>query len=132
MKTPIKAAIATASVASVIAVATLYLQDPRKELKAYIQAALINGCKPVIDICTSNCVKDIVYYGPPECLPKEIMRASTKEATEAYVELAEDLKIKVKTIKDFKKMPHKIREELGKVKQLKNIKEDLISEHGLF
>ncbi len=91
-ETTIKATIvATAAIVSTILIMDSRISDA--EFKTYIETALQNGCPIVIDICTKDCGKDVVYTGHKDCLPAEIVQIDGRRAQDLYIELAEDYRI---------------------------------------
>ena len=96
------------------------------EVQTYIQEALIKGCKPVLDLCESNCKSiDVTKFVKAECIPTGgIMRIDYKRAQNNYIKLAE--KLGVKNIADFEKLPTAIRTKLSeKGSVMETVKEDL-------
>lgn len=96
------------------------------EIQTYIQEALIKGCKPVLDLCESNCKSiDVTKFVKAECIPTGgIMRVDYRRAQNNYIKLAE--KLKIKNIADFTNLPILIREKLEKGGAvLETVKEDL-------
>lgn len=97
------------------------------EVQTYIQEALIKGCKPVLDLCSSNCKSiDVTKFVKAECIPAGgIMRIDYKRAQNNYIKLAE--KLGVKNTADIGKLPTAIRTQLSaKGTTLEAVKEDLI------
>jgi len=96
-----------------------------EEIQQYIASALSNGCKPAIDLCSSDCKsKNIVAEVSPQCIPKEIMRVDYRRAQDNYINLAKNLGIK--DTGNFEKLPTLIREKLEKDGIiLQAVKEDL-------
>ena len=93
------------------------------EIKSYITKSLLFGCKPIVDVCTSDCGKPITYEGNPECLANGIIRADPQRVQDLYIELGKDLGVKEFNLE---KLPDDIRIELEKKgSKLEVIKEDL-------
>lgn len=84
------------------------------ELKQYIQDSLARGCRPVIDVCTSDCGSvDPLQNVAEECVVPDgqIIRVSYTRAQNGYVKLAQDLGISA-TNTPALELPDKIREKL--------------------
>lgn len=83
------------------------------ELQKYIEDALIKGCKPVIDICTSDCkARDFSLDVKSGCVPSTVMRTDIKTALGGYLAVAE--KYGVADV-EVSKLPESIRTEMTKV-----------------
>ena|SRR3990167_1707647 len=94
------------------------------EIQKYIQDSLISGCRPVINICTSDCnQRDITKDVKAECLPAKVLRVSAERATDNYIKLAKKNNVEILALND---LPIKLRDKLSdKGVVLSPIKEDL-------
>jgi len=86
---------------------TLFAVDESLAIQDYIKSALINGCRPVIDICTSNCSKAITEEDQlkagvsQSCVQVVPLRVTAEKAQNNYISLAKKLgveKIDLQTI----------------------------------
>jgi hypothetical protein len=63
-----------------------------KAFNSYVETALANGCRPIVDICTNNCkaVLKLNEQGiKSDCATTHIIRMNFKEAHDRYYALAE-------------------------------------------
>jgi hypothetical protein len=99
------------------------------ELQQYIQDSLARGCRPVIDVCTSDCgTTDPLENVSEECASPDgkVIRVSYTRAQGGYVKLAQDLGISATTT-PITELPDKIREKLADQGiPVEPVKEDLI------
>ncbi|MCX6785923.1 MAG: hypothetical protein NTZ18_03685 [Candidatus Komeilibacteria bacterium] len=107
---------------------TLNVSDT--EIENYIQTAIANGCRPVIDVCESNCgkIKDYADFGVSEqCIQGgQVLRMNYKRANDGLLSLAKKLNVDL-TQENMEQLPVKIREKLEvKGMAMQPVKESLI------
>ncbi|MFA6157998.1 MAG: hypothetical protein WC763_00015 [Candidatus Paceibacterota bacterium] len=84
------------------------------ELKQYIQDSLARGCRPIIDVCTSDCGSAEPQQNvTEECIipSGDIIKVSYTRAQNGYVKLAQDLGISATNTSPLE-LPDRIREKL--------------------
>lgn len=83
-----------------------------EEIQNFIEKALIKGCRPVRDVCDSECGSKEVDLSdvPMECR-KPVLRVSTDRSEENYIKLARKHGIKGFNMDEW---PKQIRESLEK------------------
>lgn len=116
MTTNLQKGIAT-GIATTLALTGIVIQTTRNmsdaEIQLYIQNALQNGCRPIIDICDTGCREEIILptSTPQECIPEKIPKISLQRAYKNYFELGK--KVGVDNILNVSDLPQEIRLKLS-------------------
>ena len=120
----------TGLIVTTLVIGTDFLVISDREIQTYLEDSLINGCRPIVDICSSNCGSkeiNLALYGVSEdcILPEsEIIRVPYYKVIENYIKLGRKYGIENTLIQD---LPIRIREEIAKQgRKLQEIKEPLI------
>lgn len=72
-----------------------------------IKTALISGCQPIVDACTSDCGHPINYGNiPASCQANGVIQASPAHVQDLYIQYAQSLGV---TDFNFNTMPSEIR-----------------------
>lgn len=114
----------TAGIIALVSAGWMTLTTSDAEIKTYIKNALVNGCRPVIDICSSDCKsKDIRPNVRADCMPSKVLRANPERVLGLYLQMGKEAK--AKNVSDI---PEAIRQNLRTTKGvvLQPLKENLI------
>lgn len=98
-------------------------------VKQYIVDSLVNGCRPIVDICTDSCKArlDLSQISITDgCIVDgdAVLRVSQKRATDLYLEIAEENNIKFDRLEQLPGLIRAQQKRLGRT--LKPLKEPLV------